>query len=168
MSALKEVYERLLAAYGPQQWWPGETPFEVLLGAVLVQNTNWKNVEKAIANLRDQELLDPHSLYDLSVEELEELIRPAGYYRSRPGGSNLLAVVERHDAIRRRCLDQPLAREELLAINGVGPERPIRFCRAGNLPSFVVDTYTLRVFARHGWAGFATEYHDWKDYFESG
>src|SRR3990172_5223414 len=76
-----EVYEQLLAAFGRQGWWPGETPFEVLIGAVLVQNTAWKNVERAIANLREAGVMEPRALYRLSNAELEELIRPAGYYR---------------------------------------------------------------------------------------
>src|SRR5512139_2555165 len=82
MSAtLQEVYDRLFAAYGPQQWWPAKTPFEVLIGAVLVQNTAWGNVEKAIENLRCRDLLEPHALYAVPLEELEELVRPAGYFR---------------------------------------------------------------------------------------
>lgn len=173
MAVLDEVYQRLLATYGPQRWWPGETPFEVLIGAVLVQNTNWKNVEKAIANLRDQELLDPHSLDHLSVEELEELIRPAGYYRIKAKRlRNLLKLlVEHYDGDLEAMFQTSLAtlREELLSINGIGPETADSILLyAGHLPSFVVDTYTLRVFARHGWVGFETEYHELKDYFESG
>lgn len=173
MAVLKEVYQRLLAAYGRQQWWPGETPFEVLLGAVLVQNTSWKNVEKAIANLRAQELLDPHSLDQLSVEELEELIRPAGYYRVKAKRlRNLLKLlVEQYDGDLETMFQTSLAtlREELLSINGIGPETADSILLyAGNLPSFVVDTYTLRVFARHGWVGFDTEYHELQDFFESG
>jgi len=173
MTVLNEVYQRLLTAYGRQKWWPGETPFEVLLGAVLVQNTNWKNVEKAIANLREQELLDPHSLYQLSVEELEELIRPAGYYRVKAKRlRNLLRLlVEQYDGDLERMFQTSLAtlREELLSVNGIGPETADSILLyAGNLPSFVVDTYTLRVFARHGWVGFDTEYHELQDFFESG
>ena len=80
-ATLTEVYHRLLDRLGPQHWWPGESPFEVMVGAVLVQNTSWKNVEKAIRNLKEQDLLDPHALAALSSEELEEWIRPAGYYR---------------------------------------------------------------------------------------
>ena len=78
---LTEIYERLFVAFGPQHWWPGETPFEVMVGAVLVQNTAWKNVERAIENLRDADLLEPHTLADVPEAELAELIRPAGYFR---------------------------------------------------------------------------------------
>jgi endonuclease-3 related protein len=173
MSVLQEVYQRLFKAYGPQQWWPGETAFETLVGAVLVQNASWKNVEKALANLRAQELLDPHSLYQLSVEELEELIRPAGYYRIKAKRlRNLLKLlVDRYDGDLDTMFATSLStlREELLAVNGIGPETADSILLyAGNRPTFVVDTYTLRVFARHGWIGFDTEYHELKDYFESG
>lgn len=78
---LREAYEKLLSAFGPQHWWPGESPFEVLVGAVLVQNTAWRNVERAIENLRDAGLMDAHKLYALPESELAELIRPAGYYQ---------------------------------------------------------------------------------------
>jgi endonuclease-3 related protein len=173
MAVLQEVYDRLLAAYGPQHWWPGQTPFEVLIGAVLVQNTAWKNVEKAIANLREQELLDPQSLYQVSPEELEELIRPAGYYRIKARRlRNLLALlVERYDGSLERMFQagQESLREELLGVNGIGPETADSILLyAGQQPTFVVDTYTLRVFARHGWVDFGTSYDELKEYFESG
>src|SRR5438045_9327885 len=81
MTNLLEVFERLLAAFGPQPWWPGDSPFEIMVGAVLVQNTAWRNVERAINNLREADVMQPHALYQLPLEELAELIRPAGYYQ---------------------------------------------------------------------------------------
>src|SRR5437773_12477684 len=78
---LLETYERMLAAFGPQHWWPGESPFEIMVGAVLVQNTAWRNVERAIANLRETGVMEPLALYELSISELADLIRPAGYYQ---------------------------------------------------------------------------------------
>ena len=98
-ATLEEVYDRLLAAFGPQHWWPGDSPFEVLIGAVLVQNTSWKNVERAIDNLRQLDLLEPHALYQVPPAELEELIRPAGYYRVKARRlRNLLKfLVEQYD-----------------------------------------------------------------------
>ena len=96
---LTEVYRRLFDAFGPQHWWPGESPFEVMVGAVLTQNTSWQNVERAIRNLREADLLEPHALYAVPLEELEELIRPAGYFRvkARRLRSLLEFLVERYD-----------------------------------------------------------------------
>lgn len=169
---LREVYEWLRTAYGPQHWWPAKTPFEVLLGAVLVQNTAWRNVEKAIENLRRNDLLHPIALYEVSQEELEELIRPAGYYRIKARRlRNVLALlVHRYDGSLDAMFQTGLAelREELLSINGVGPETADSILLyAGGLPTFVVDTYTHRVLARHGWIDFQVDYYEIKDRFES-
>jgi endonuclease-3 related protein len=170
---LEEVYRRLLAAYGPQHWWPAESPFEVLIGAVLVQNTSWPNVEKAIRNLKQADLLEPHALYQVPIEELEELIRPAGYYRikARRLGNLLRLLVERYEGSLEGMFRAGLStlREELLGVNGVGPETADSILLyAGGFPTFVVDTYTHRVFARHGWVDFHADYHTIKDHFESG
>ena len=170
---LKEVYDRLLAAYGPQHWWPGQSPLEVLIGAVLVQNTSWANVARAIENLRRAELLDPHSLYELPQETLEEYIRPAGYYRvkARRLRNLLRLLVERYDGSLDAMFGAGLSslREELLSVNGIGPETADSILLyAGGLPTFVVDTYTYRIFARHGWIEFDADYHQIKEYFESG
>jgi len=169
---LHEVYDRLLAALGPQHWWPGNSPFEVLVGAVLVQNTSWTNVQRAIRNLRDRDLLQPEALYAVPPEELEELIRPAGYYRikARRLRSLLELIVDRYggslDAMFSTGL--PALREELLGVHGVGPETADSILLyAGGLPTFVVDAYTLRVLARHGWIGFDADYHQIKEHFES-
>lgn len=170
--SLKDVYERLLAAYGPQHWWPAQTPFEVLIGAVLVQNTAWRNVEKAIENLRRNDLLEPRALYEVSPEELEESIRPAGYYRIKARRlRNVLALlVERYEGSLEAMFDTDPAqlREELLSINGVGPETADSILLyAGGVPTFVVDAYTHRVLARHGWIEFRVDYYELKDRFES-
>lgn len=169
---LKKIYQRLFDAYGPQHWWPGETPFEVMVGAMLVQNTNWKNVEKAIGNLRDADLLDPRALVELPVDELEELVRPAGYFRVKARRlSNLMQwLVKRYDGSLEAMFCTPLAelREQLLRVNGIGPETADSILLyAGNLPTFVVDTYTYRVTTRHGWIGCEAEYTDLKGLFES-
>jgi len=93
-ASLTDVYDRLFSAYGPQHWWPGDTPFEVMIGAVLVQNTAWKNTEKAIRNLAEHDLLSPAALYDVPEEELAELIHSAGYYRMKARRlRNLLKLV---------------------------------------------------------------------------
>jgi len=169
-ATLAEVYDRLFEALGPQHWWPGESPFEVIVGAVLVQNTSWKNVERAIDNLRRSDLLDPHALNDVSPEELEELIRPAGYYRikARRLRSLLEFLVERYDGSLEQMFaaDSATLREELLAVHGVGPETADSILLyAAEMPVFVVDAYTHRVLSRHGWIGFDAGYHEIQDYF---
>jgi endonuclease III related protein len=168
---LTDVYHCLFNAFGPQHWWPGETPFEVIVGAVLTQNTNWQNVERAIRNLRDADLLDPRALYDVPVEELEGLIQPAGYFRVKARRLRCLLefLVERYDGSLERMFQiaLPELREQLLEVHGIGPETADSILLyAGNLPSFVVDTYTHRVFSRHGWIGFDTDYHQIQDYIQ--
>ncbi|MCR4410913.1 MAG: endonuclease III domain-containing protein, partial [Thermoguttaceae bacterium] len=143
------------------------------VGAVLVQNTAWQNVRKAIDNLRQADLLDPRALYAVPAEELEELIRPAGYYRvkARRLRNLLKLVVERYGGSLEAMFRTPLAalREQLLSVHGVGPETADSILLyAGNLPTFVVDTYTYRVFARHGWVAFDATYDDLQEHFESG
>jgi endonuclease-3 related protein len=169
---LSEVYAKLLSAFGPQHWWPGESPFEVLVGAVLVQNTAWRNVERAIENLRDAGLMEPRKLYALPESELAELIRPAGYYqvKARRLRNLLRLVVEQYDGSIDAMLDAGLStlREELLSVNGIGPETADAILLyAGGLPTFVVDAYTHRVLARHGWIGYDADYHQIKDHFEA-
>lgn len=169
---LRDVYERLLAALGPQQWWPGDSPFEVLVGAVLVQNTAWRNVQRAIENLRDAGVMNPAALYALSAAELAELIRPAGYYqvKARRLRNLLKLVVEQYDGSLDAMFrtDLTTLRDELLGVSGIGPETADAILLyAGSLPTFVVDTYTHRVLARHGWIGYDADYHAIQDYFES-
>lgn len=169
---LREAYEKLLSAFGPQHWWPGESPFEVLVGAVLVQNTAWRNVERAIDNLRDAGLMEPHKLYALPESELAELIRPAGYYqvKARRLRNLLRFVVEQYDGSLDAMFSVGVStlREELLGVNGIGPETADAILLyAGGLPTFVVDAYTHRVLARHGWIGYEADYHEIKDHFEA-
>lgn len=169
---LQEVYDRLLAAFGPQHWWPGDTPFEVIVGAVLVQNTAWRNVERAIENLRDAGVMEPAKLYALSENELAELIRPAGYYqvKARRLRNLLQLVVEAYDGSLEEMFRSDLAtlRGSLLGVSGIGPETADAILLyAGKLPTFVVDTYTHRVLARHGWIGYDADYHTIKEHFEA-
>lgn len=169
---LMEAYERMFAAFGPQHWWPGDSPFEIVVGAVLVQNTAWRNVERAIDNLREAGVMEPRVLYELSEAELAELIRPAGYYqvKARRLRNLLRFIVEEFDSSLESMLRTNSAslRERLLAIHGIGPETADAILLyAGGLPTFVVDTYTHRILARHGWTGYDASYHDIKDHFES-
>jgi endonuclease III related protein len=167
-----DAYERMLAKFGPQHWWPGDSPFEIMVGAVLVQNTSWRNVEHAINNLRNAGVMETHSLYQVPAEELAELIRPAGYYQLKTKRlRNLLRfVIEQYDGSLEAMFGTGLhsLRQQLLEINGIGPETADAILLyAGGLPTFVVDTYTHRILARHGWLDYEATYDDIKDYFES-
>jgi endonuclease-3 related protein len=171
-SILSEAYERLLAALGPQHWWPGDSRFEMMVGAVLVQNTAWKNVQRAIENLRAANVMQPAALYAVPEGELAELIRPSGYFqvKTRRLRHLLRFVMEEYggslDALFRT--DMATLREQLLAVHGIGPETADSILLyAGQMPTFVVDTYTHRVLARHGWIGYEADYHEIKEYFES-
>lgn len=155
-SRLRRAYDLMLAAHGHQHWWPGDTPFEVCVGAILTQNTAWSNVERAITNLKQSRVLSPGRLYALPVEELARLIRPAGYFnvKARRLRSFLAVLVEqfgsRVDHLFTGTTD--VVRARLLAINGIGPETAdSMLLYAGGHPSFVVDAYTKRIFERHHW-----------------
>jgi endonuclease-3 related protein len=172
MPTLLQVYDRLLAYLGPQNWWPGDSPLEVLIGAVLVQNTSWANAEKAIDNLREADLLDVHALAETTQDELEVLLRPAGYFRQKSARlRNVLAYVvdRRHGSLESMAAATTATlREELLAIKGIGPETADAILLyALEKPSFVVDTYTHRILARHNWIDAEADYHQIKDHFES-
>lgn len=164
MSVARSVYDRLLSELGPQHWWPGESAAEVIVGAVLVQNTSWKNVERAIANLRDAEAIDFVRLDALSHAEVEELIRPAGYFRVKAVRLKNLAatIVERYDGSLEAMREAPAdrLREELLAVKGVGPETADSILLyALDKPTMVVDAYTKRIWTRHGWIDGEADYH---------
>ncbi len=162
---LKKNYQKLYTAFGPQQWWPGDTAFEVIVGAILTQNTAWINVEKAICNLKKAKLLNPKRLHDLSHAELAQYIRPAGYFNIKAkrlkhflnylfdnyGGRLDRMFRKRTDALRR----------ELLSVNGIGPETADSILLyAGSHPVFVADAYTKRVFSRHQIIKEGADYHD--------
>ena len=152
---LREIYQLLLKAYGPQNWWPAESPLEVMIGAILTQNTNWQGVEKAIANLKKNDLLSLDKLHNISIEELAESIKPAGYFNLKTRRlKNLIGMVaEAHggDLGAMGQIETAQLRQELLAVNGVGPETADSILLyAFHRPIFVVDTYTYRVTSRHG------------------
>jgi endonuclease III related protein len=169
---LNRMFELLSSAWGPQHWWPGETPFEVMVGAVLTQNTNWRNVEKAIRNLKARDLLSPAALAQLPAHELAELIRPAGYYNIKAKRlGNLVRFLMNEfsgdlDAMRRRGVGD--LRERLLSVSGVGRETcdSILLYALGK-PTFVVDAYTARVLLRHGLVDESADYDEIKETFES-
>jgi endonuclease-3 related protein len=155
----------MLAHFGHLHWWPGETPFEVCVGAILTQNTSWSNVERAIANLKAAGVLEPSKLFALSESKLAALIRPAGYFnvKARRLRSFLRVLVQEFGADLDRLLagETATVRERLLAINGVGPETAdSMLLYAGRHHRFVIDAYTKRIFQRHGWSGADAGYAD--------
>ncbi len=151
---LMNMYSRLFSFFGPQNWWPAETPFEVMIGAILTQNTNWKNVEKAIENLKKEGLLSVSELHSIREQELASLIRPAGYYRMKAKRlkSFISHIVEDHGGNLENLfsLDTESLRKELLSIKGIGPETADSILLyAAKRPVFVVDSYTYRILKRH-------------------
>lgn len=151
---LMDGFKRMHKRFGPRHWWPGETPFEVMVGAILTQNTNWKNVERAIANLQSQRVLDPQKLLGLHPATLAKLIRPAGYYRVKANRLRhfLTYFVGAYGGSVKRMAVRPTAelREELLAVKGIGPETADSILLyALDKPVFVIDAYTKRILSRH-------------------
>ncbi len=147
-------YERLSEFFGPQRWWPAESPFEVLVGAVLTQNTNWQNVERAVDRLRQAGLLSLSGLRELSETQLASLIRPSGYYNVKARRLlNLVRMIDEMYGGRLELLfaqDTETARQALLAVKGIGEETADSILLyAGNHPIFVVDAYTYRICVRH-------------------
>lgn len=167
---LNQIYKLLLKAYGPQKWWPAESSLEVMVGAVLTQNTNWQGVEKAIANLKRVNLLDPHKLKAIPTEELSRLIKPAGYFNLKARRlKNLIGmVVEAYggDLAGMGQTETAQLRQELLLVNGVGPETADSILLyAFHRPIFVVDTYTYRVTNRHALVEEEVNYQALQDFF---
>ena len=155
MHLLKEIYQTLHSHFGPQHWWPGESPFEVIVGAILTQQTSWNNVEKAIKNLKKEKLLDPKELHDIKSDKLEKLIQPSGYYRQKvkklKNFTNFLW--DNYDGKLEKLFNQPIPRlrEELLSVNGIGKETGDSIILyAANKPIFVIDAYTKRILDRLG------------------
>lgn len=160
---LNLIYQKLYSIFGSQHWWPADTPFEVMVGAILTQNTNWLNVEKAISNLKKHNLLQPHTLYKLSNERLASLIRPAGYYNLKAERlKSFLKFFIRHyngSVKKMSCVTTASLRQQLLAVKGVGPETAdSMLLYALNRPIFVVDAYTKRILLRHHFIGQDTSY----------
>lgn len=155
MPDLMKIYSRLLDHYGPRNWWPAETPFEVAVGAILTQNTNWSNVEKAIVNLCAAEALDCDRVCELDRQELETLIRSSGFFRQKAERLQLFChhLRDNYHGSLEKMLSHPLetVRAELLQLKGIGPETADSILLyAGERPSFVVDAYTVRLFSRVG------------------
>jgi endonuclease-3 related protein len=158
-------YQRLLAAFGPQGWWPGDTPFEIALGAILTQNTNWRNVARVIAALKAEGHLDPVILAAMPEEELAGHLKSAGYYNLKARRvKNFLAFFAarfNNSMPAMAAAPWPELRRELLAVQGIGPETADSILLyALEHPSFVVDAYTYRILNRHGLAPEPCSYED--------
>jgi endonuclease-3 related protein len=152
---LMDIYHRLWNAYGAQGWWPADGPLEVMIGAVLTQNTGWRGVEKAIANLKRHSLLSVEGLHTTPPDRLARLIQPAGYFnlksRRLKNLIDLLVATYGGDLQTMAGVDTPRLRQQLLTVNGVGPETADSILLyAFHRPVFVVDAYTHRVLIRHG------------------
>jgi len=148
---LPEVYERLFTAYGEQHWWPADSPFEVMLGAILTQNTSWQNVEKAIANLKQHEILHCESVANSNLSELAEIIRPSGSYKQKARYLQHFSWFYLHHGKHAGLIKLPpgILRKQLLALYGIGPETADSILLyALDKPVFVIDAYTKRLFTR--------------------
>ena len=168
---IRDVYDRLVARYGPRGWWPADGPFEVIVGAILTQRTAWANVEKALANLKRAGALSPAAMRALAVDELAELIRPSGFYRSQ--ARKLLAFLDLLDESFEGDLGRLLAapgdelRSSLLATHGIGEETADAILLyAARQPFFVIDAYTRRTFSRLGVRPGGDTYNAWQRLFE--
>ena len=155
MSDIKDIYDRLYARYGRQHWWPADTPFEVMVGAILTQATSWTNVERAIARLKEEDALSPAAMRAMDVEALARLIYSSGFYNAK--AIRLKALVQYmgdaydDESEAMRTEDGAKLRRELLAVKGIGEETAdaILLYALGK-PSFVIDAYTRRLFNRLG------------------
>ncbi len=169
---LKRAYDALFRAFGPQHWWPGDTPFEVCIGAILTQNTNWTNVERAIVNLKGAGMLDAAPLRKARGDRLRRLIRPAGYFNQKAKRVKIFARWFGDylgDSFENaKGIATPKLRGELLALNGVGPETAdSMLLYAFGRAVFVVDAYTRRIVERHGFIEEGATYDEIQQLFTS-
>ena len=169
---LMRYFAAMSGTLGPMHWWPARTPFEVIAGAILTQNTSWGNVERAIANLRSARMLTPSSIAAARTSRLAALVRPSGYFRQK--AVKLKAFVRflqrEYGGSLKRMFNTPTGelREKLLSVHGIGPETADSILLyAGNHPVFVVDAYTHRIFARHGITGGKPDYEHVRALFEA-
>ena len=169
-AALLEIYDKLYAFYGPQHWWPGDSPFEVAVGAILTQNTNWTNVEKAIANLRTARVLSARALYRVPTAELALLIRPSGYFNIKALRLKafLAFILTSYGGSMKKMGkgDTSSLRQDLLNVRGIGPETADSILLyALDKPVFVIDAYTKRVMSRHGILDHGASYDEYQRMF---
>ena len=164
------MFELMLDHFGPQRWWPGESELEMMVGAILTQNTNWNNVEKAIENLKIKNLLSIEALYRVPADVLAESIRPAGYFNIKAGRlKNLITFIMKTYKGEIAWLfseDMEKLKQGFLSIKGIGPETADSIMLyAFKYPVFVIDTYTHRIITRHGLADEQSTYYDLQELF---
>lgn len=170
---LQRYYRRLLQAYGPQHWWPGRSRFEIIVGAILTQNTSWVNVQRAIRSLRREKLLAARAMETTSSIRLQRLIRSSGYFRQKARAlkSFLFFLRKEYGGSLTKMFRTPTAllRQQLLGIYGIGRETADSILLyAGGHAVFVVDAYARRILHRHGMAGAQNSYEQLRRYFEQG
>jgi endonuclease-3 related protein len=168
---LRRYYDALFAAYGPQHWWPGRTAFEIIVGAILTQNTSWSNVEIAIRNLRREKLLKPRAIEAVPLVRLGQLIRSSGYFRQKAKKLKCFVRFLRSEygGSLNRMFRAPttVLRDRLLSVHGIGPETADAILLyAGKQPVFFVDSYTRRMLERHGLATRTQSYEEIRQLFE--
>jgi len=171
-STLHKYFLALFEAHGPQHWWPGRSRFEIIVGAILTQNTSWANVEAAIANLRSVRLLTPVAIRAIPVAKLASLIRPSGYFRQKAKKLKTFVdfLFDGYGGSLSRMFRTPTGtlREQLLAVHGIGPETADSILLyAGEHPVFVIDAYTRRILERHALADPKRSYEDLRSLFET-
>jgi len=169
-SNVEDIYQKLFHHFGPQHWWPGETQCEVIVGAILTQNTNWQNVSKAIDNLKKAKVLTPEKLYSLPQEKLAKLIRPSGYFniKAKRLKTFLDFLFKHYQGKLEKMFKRPLEelRQEILSVKGIGPETADSILLyAGGFPIFVVDAYTKRIFSRKKLFDEDADYHKMQEIF---
>ncbi|MCX5696722.1 MAG: endonuclease III domain-containing protein [Candidatus Omnitrophica bacterium] len=165
-----KIYKKLYAKFGPQHWWPADSPFEMMVGAILTQNTNWQNVERAIHNLKSHNALSPKKMHKINIRRLASLIRSAGYYNIKAkrlrSFLDFFLKVYNGDIRGMRAASTESLRQGLLSVNGVGPETADSILLyALDKPVFVVDAYTRRVLIRHGLITEDSDYGQIQDLF---
>ena len=167
--SLLDIYRVLFQRNGSLNWWPGETCIEVCVGAILTQNTSWLNVEKAIDNLKKEDLLSVDQILSVSSERLSKLIRPAGYFNQKAGYlKGLCKFLKEHSLTKLRKMEAHEVRELLLNIKGIGPETADSILLyALDLPIFVIDAYTKRIFSRIGIVPSKATYQELQEFFHS-
>jgi endonuclease-3 related protein len=168
--SFRQVYQRLFKQHGKQNWWPGDSPFEIMVGAILTQNTAWTNVEKAIANLKQARCLDARAIVDLEHDRLAEMIRSSGYFNIKARRLKVfcewLLVTGGEQAIEQYATGD--LRQALLEVHGIGPETADDMVLyAFNRPVFVIDAYTRRIFSRLGLIAGDEGYETLRALFES-
>jgi endonuclease-3 related protein len=160
-----QAYDALFSRWGGQHWWPAKSRLEMMVGAILTQNTAWTHVEKAVENLRNNSALDLNALEKASIKQVADWIRPAGYFNQKTGyiKGMVETINDRFGGSLNKlfALDAPALRKELLSWKGIGPETADSILLyAGGRPVFVVDAYTKRICLRHGWIDEKASYED--------